>query len=79
MRIESDLPADQMANELVKAWKQYRLDQGHATEHHWLALGGRKDTEGSPGSPLVAGSWGCLLYTSPSPRDVEESRMPSSA
>ena len=58
VRIESDLPADQMANELVKAWKQYRLDQGHATEHHWLALGGRKDTEGSPGSPLVAGSWG---------------------
>ena len=32
----------------------------------------------------VEGSWntdgkGCLLYTSPSPRDVEESRMPSSA
>ena len=24
-------------------------------------------------------SMGCLLYTSPSPRDVEESRMPSSA
>ena len=24
-------------------------------------------------------SIGCLLYTSPSPRDVEESRMPSSA
>ena len=23
--------------------------------------------------------WSCLLYTSPSPRDVEESRMPSSA
>ena len=26
-----------------------------------------------------AGIKGCLLYTSPSPRDVEESRMPSSA
>ena len=25
------------------------------------------------------GILGCLLYTSPSPRDVEESRMPSSA
>ena len=25
------------------------------------------------------GWWNCLLYTSPSPRDVEESRMPSSA
>ena len=24
-------------------------------------------------------TYGCLLYTSPSPRDVEESRMPSSA
>ena len=24
-------------------------------------------------------SYNCLLYTSPSPRDVEESRMPSSA
>ena len=27
----------------------------------------------------VIKSTGCLLYTSPSPRDVEESRMPSSA
>ena len=34
------------------------------------------------GSLIVAGdrnSYVCLLYTSPSPRDVEESRMPSSA
>ena len=28
---------------------------------------------------LEAGIIDCLLYTSPSPRDVEESRMPSSA
>ena len=27
----------------------------------------------------LAGKGSCLLYTSPSPRDVEESRMPSSA
>ena len=27
----------------------------------------------------VFGVYSCLLYTSPSPRDVEESRMPSSA
>ena len=26
-----------------------------------------------------AGSYGCLLYTSPSPRDYAASRMPSSA
>ncbi|VTU52080.1 putative RNA 2'-phosphotransferase [Lactobacillus rhamnosus DSM] [Lacticaseibacillus rhamnosus] len=30
-------------------------------------------------TPLVVGFGSCLLYTSPSPRDVEESRMPSSA
>ena len=29
--------------------------------------------------PLLEGDNACLLYTSPSPRDVEESRMPSSA
>ena len=28
---------------------------------------------------VIAKSEDCLLYTSPSPRDVEESRMPSSA
>ena len=29
--------------------------------------------------PNIGWNEGCLLYTSPSPRDVEESRMPSSA
>ena len=35
----------------------------------------------SNGTTLVIadGEGSCLLYTSPSPRDVEESRMPSSA
>ena len=28
---------------------------------------------------IVAGASDCLLYTSPSPRDTERSRMPSSA
>ena len=28
---------------------------------------------------VTSGKYACLLYTSPSPRDVEESRMPSSA
>ena len=34
---------------------------------------------GALAAGLVGFSWTCLLYTSPSPRDVEESRMPSSA
>ena len=33
----------------------------------------------SPDQHNVMRLVGCLLYTSPSPRDVEESRMPSSA
>ena len=28
---------------------------------------------------ITEGGWGCLLYTSPSPRDRQKSRMPSSA
>ena len=31
------------------------------------------------GGDLGAHVWGCLLYTSPSPRDLSTSRMPSSA
>ena len=51
-----------------------------------------KDVEGDPRHVFVQGDicdkelveglfqkYDCLLYTSPSPRDVEESRMPSSA
>ena len=34
---------------------------------------------GKRGYRLAGISYDCLLYTSPSPRDVEESRMPSSA
>ena len=30
-------------------------------------------------NPIMALAWGCLLYTSPSPRDRQKSRMPSSA
>ena len=33
----------------------------------------------SPGGTTVGLANGCLLYTSPSPRDAHESRMPSSA
>ena len=41
-------------------------------------------TKGTPGvftcgSPQLLGHYYCLLYTSPSPRDLSTSRMPSSA
>ena len=38
-----------------------------------------KDAEDWEGLQKLPANSSCLLYTSPSPRDVEESRMPSSA
>ena len=38
---------------------------------------GRAETQGRTESYI--GTWICLLYTSPSPRDLSTSRMPSSA
>ena len=36
-------------------------------------------THDPEGFAYYAYPWGCLLYTSPSPRDRQKSRMPSSA
>ena len=42
--------------------------------------GAMKDAKGEPTKKAMAlKKWGCLLYTSPSPRDRQKSRMPSSA
>ena len=43
-----------------------------------ILISGASDTVGHTAGILLRAE-GCLLYTSPSPRDVEESRMPSSA
>ena len=50
-----------------------------------LALIEEENIDFDEGLNILSGETGagksiiCLLYTSPSPRDVEESRMPSSA
>ena len=49
---------------------------GNTADLEWIEKsGGFEWTPGSPWPPSVP----CLLYTSPSPRDVRSSRMPSSA
>ena len=58
IRLESSLSPEEMAKELVQVWKKFRISSSHGSEHHWLALGGRKDSPGSAGSPLQDGSWG---------------------
>ena len=48
-----------------------------ATDHDERAL--RTLHANFPGVPTLHGDIRCLLYTSPSPRDRQKSRMPSSA
>ena len=58
VRIESELEASALAVELIRAWRAMRKGMGHGADHELLALGGRKDSPGMPGSPLQRGSWG---------------------
>ena len=48
---------------------------GDRTGHGYLAL----PASGKGPGVIVIQEWCCLLYTSPSPRDKRQSRMPSSA
>ena len=54
---------------------------GYGVTYRQKAVNWMYMTEPSPDADNKPSYWprGCLLYTSPSPRDVEESRMPSSA
>ncbi len=58
VRINSELDAIALAQELPRAWRAMRKILGHGADHELLALGGRKDNPGMPGSPLQQGCWG---------------------
>ena len=55
----------------VSAWIETQLSKRMAREIDAVSL--------QQESKELLQAYSCLLYTSPSPRDVEESRMPSSA
>ena len=57
----------------------YPLASGALIIGAFGALWSRRWKAGLTGALLLALSWPCLLYTSPSPRDATLSRMPSSA
>ena len=62
---------------LAKAVEERGLDSLFFPEHTHIPTS--RATPFPGGGDLPKMYWHCLLYTSPSPRDVEESRMPSSA
>ena len=58
VKIESNLSAQELAQELIQAWGKYRKTCGNSMTHALLALGGRKDSEAaSPSAPLQEGCW----------------------
>ena len=65
LSISSDLSPRDMAVNLVQTWSEYRLQLGHDMNHVVLALGGRKDSQASPGAPLQEGYWGVDLVETP--------------
>ena len=65
LSITSDLSPQEMAADLVQSWSQYRRQLGHEMNHVVLALGGRKDSQASPGAPLQEGYWGVDLVETP--------------
>ena len=64
---EEDYPADACPN---RYYSKAKIDDWEITN----SMTGALSTMNIPSAAIT-----CLLYTSPSPRDVEESRMPSSA
>ena len=58
VKVESQLSPHQLAQELAKGWRSMREGMGHAHQHAVMALGGRKDSEAQPGSPLQKDFWG---------------------
>ena len=65
LSISSDLSPQDMAVDLVQTWSEYRRQLGHDMNHFVLALGGRKDSQASPGAPLQEGYWGVDLVETP--------------
>ena len=58
VRLEADLDPQILAEQLTAGWRMFRQSSGHPCTHVVMALGGRKDSTASPGSPLQLGAWG---------------------
>ena len=72
----------QAVSDVEKMTLEYGSKVGKAIEHEWFNNSGSYNRHGKFKESfhnLRLYARGCLLYTSPSPRDRQKSRMPSSA
>ena len=60
-------------------WEPKHLNERNINEFKRMGEGGGTIYETKGYDPFIAFKGACLLYTSPSPRDKRQSRMPSSA
>ena len=68
-----------LSEEQVQAWANAELDEGTADRMIENVIGRYSLPIGVATNFIIDGDHYCLLYTSPSPRDRQKSRMPSSA
>ena len=67
VRVDSNAAPKDLASQIIKAWSSFRRELGHDPDHAVMALGGRKDTNPLPDSPLQLGSWGVDLVDTADP------------
>ena len=69
-------PVSQVIDEVTSIFAEigFSVEEGPDVENEYYNFSALNTPENHPARDMH-----CLLYTSPSPRDVEESRMPSSA
>jgi len=68
VKLESTASPDALARELVLGWRRVRQGLSHSQAHAVMALGGRKDSEGTPGAPLQQGGWGVDVVETADPQ-----------
>ena len=71
---EAEASGDERVARLLGKWKGQMDFDDLEEDQRWVELTFKESDDGT-----VTGSFTCLLYTSPSPRDQRGSRMPSSA
>ncbi len=55
VKVDSSVTPKELAEELTSGWLAMRASFGHHNNHAVMALGGRKDSEGTANSPLQKG------------------------